>query len=171
MTIQWSHYKTYGRRCWRNSDLRIGRKRCGLKKKAISCKHFTKQQNDDFLSDEIHCFSAKFMMNICCGIWQVLSRYCGEQQQHSSPYKSLWSCFILPLQYWGYSHTKFQISPHKYSFYRRTVELIQATQRKSHFSRMGQLPKQQMWGALVHLSVAALWHKCALVWRIPNVHL
>lgn len=148
-------------------------------KRTISCKHFTKQQNDNFLSDEIHCFSAKFMMNICCGIWQVLSRYCGKQQ-HNSTYISLWSCFILPLQCWGYSHTKFQISPHKCSFYKRTVELIQAKQRKSHFSRMGQLLKQQMWLALVHLSLAALWHKkctclkntkCAFVTALKKSHL
>lgn len=170
MTIQWSYYETYGRRCWKNSDLIIGRKKCEFKKKAISCEHFTKQQNVNFLSDEIHCFRVKFMVNICCGIWQVLSRYRGKQQ-HNSTYISLWPCFILPFQYWGYSHTKFQISPHKYSFYKRTVELIQAKQRKSHFSRMGQLPKQQMWLALVHLSLAALWHKNVLVWRIPNVHL
>lgn len=67
---------------------RIGRKRCGFKKKTISCKNFTKQHNDNFLSDEIHCFSAKFMMNICCGIWQVLSRHCGKQQ-HNSTYKPM----------------------------------------------------------------------------------
>lgn len=170
MTIQWSYYKIYGRRCRRNSDLKIGRKGCGFKTKAISCKSFTKEQNNNFLSDETHCFSAKFMGNICCGIWQVLSQYCG-MQQHNATYKSLWSCFILPLQYWGYSHTEFQISPHKHSLYKWTVELIQAKQRKSHFSRMGLLLKQQMWLALVHLSVAALWHKYAFVWRIPNVHL
>lgn len=77
MTIQWSHY-IMGETLERNKDLEIGRRKGRFEKRQEIFVSISRSiRMIVFLSDEIHCFSAKFMMFTCCDIWQVLSWYCG----------------------------------------------------------------------------------------------